>query len=173
LNVIPKQTKKNDINAFAMICWEVLSREKPFQLIKTDAALCAKIHSNVRPDMESLPKELQASLLIDMIKSCWHTNRVERKSAAECFSILNHYYLLLSKNKYDIFFSHAWKDKSFLSHVHDYLIRKGYQVWYDQTEMGHDIKESMRNGLINSKVVLVCLSSVYQTINLNCAKLLR
>ena len=39
----------------------------------------------------------------------------------------------------------------------------GYRVWYDVNEMGYDLQKSMRDGITNSRVVLVCASQTYQT----------
>ena len=36
-------------------------------------------------------------------------------------------------------------------------------MWYDQNEMGHDLVASMKSGIANSKVVLICLNSLYQS----------
>jgi hypothetical protein len=50
-----------------------------------------------------------------------------------------------------------------LSYVHKELVSKGYRVWYDQNEMGVDIANSMKLGISNSKVVLACVNSFYQS----------
>ena len=36
-------------------------------------------------------------------------------------------------------------------------------MWYDQNDMGYDLKKSMRDGIMNSKVVLACVSPLYQS----------
>jgi len=36
----------------------------------------------------------------------------------------------LSTGEYDIFFSHRWANKPFLSHLHHLLCEHGYRVWY-------------------------------------------
>ena len=36
-------------------------------------------------------------------------------------------------------------------------------MWLDQNEMGYDLQHSMRNGIANSKAVVVCASKEYQT----------
>jgi hypothetical protein len=160
---VAKSSRKTDMYAFAFVAWEVLARERPFPEIRTDGALCAKVHQGHRPPIQSIPIELQATSIVEMIECCWSVKRSDRLSAEECYSILNHYYTTFSHKQYDIFFSHAWKNKPFLTHVHNYLVRMGYIVWYDQSVMGHNMIDSMRTGIANSTVVLACLSSVYQT----------
>jgi serine/threonine protein kinase len=160
---VAKSSRKTDMYAFGLMCWEVLSREKPFSDVRTDAALCAKVHQGHRPSIGLLPIEVQATSIGDMIECCWSVKRSDRLSAEECYSILNHYYTTFSHKQYDIFFSHAWKNKPFLTHVHNYLVRMGYIVWYDQSEMRYNMIDSMKSGITNSTVVLACLSSVFQT----------
>jgi hypothetical protein len=102
----------------------------------------------------------------------WHQEREQRLSAIECFSILDNSALTLSAASYDVFFSHTWSSKPFLSHVHYLLCRTGYKVWYDQLDMGHDLDGSMKGGISNSNIVLVCLNKSYQE-RPNCMKELR
>ena len=104
--------------------------------------------------------------------SCWDADRSKRKHAAECHSILSTVYERLTSSTFDIFFSHAWKTKQFLSYVYRILTREGYKVWYDQEEMGFDLRESMQSGIADSKIVLVCLGTIYQS-SVNCMYELR
>ena len=52
--------------------------------------------------------------------------------------------------------------KPLLSHVYVFLIKRGYNVWYDLNDMGYDLQKSMREGIANSKAVLACINEVYQ-----------
>jgi hypothetical protein len=88
------------------------------------------------------------------------------------FAILNQYNLVLSCQSFDIFFSHAWVNKDFLSHVYHFLYFSGYRVWYDQNDMGYDLDNSMHTGIKNSQVTVVCLSRKYQSSH-NCLKELK
>jgi hypothetical protein len=92
-----------------------------------------------KPPLSQLPIELDATVIPELLDG----DRSLRKNASEFFSIFNHCYLALSSNKYDTFFSHAWRDKPFLSHIHRRLVRMGYKVWYDQSDMGHDLKKNI------------------------------
>ena len=46
----------------------------------------------------------------------------------------------MSGSKFDIFFSHPWKSKPFLAHVYKQLVAQGFRVWYDEREMGFDLR---------------------------------
>ena len=46
-----------------------------------------------------------------MIQCCWDRDRAIRKTAIECYSILNHCYEVMSSGKFDVYLSHAWVDK--------------------------------------------------------------
>ena len=43
------------------------------------------------------------------------------------------------------------------------MVRSGYRVWYDASDMGFDLKGSMVEGIARSKVVVVCLNRFYMT----------
>ena len=47
---------------------------------------------------------------------------------------------VVSGSKFDIFFSHPWKSKPFLAHVYKQLVAQGFRVWYDEREMGFDLR---------------------------------
>jgi hypothetical protein len=108
----------------------------------------------------------------ELLASMWNGDRKKRISAVECFSRLDNVAQSLSTSAYDVFFSHTWASKPFLSHVHYLLCRTGYKVWYDQLDMRHDLDGSMKCGIQNSNVVLVCLNKAYQE-RVNCMKELR
>lgn len=100
--------------------------------------------------------------VVELVSKCFNADRGARPTAAECYSVLQHAYLILSKGKFDIFFSHAWVTKPFLSQICLVLTRHGYRVWYDQNDMGYDLHQSMRDGVDNSVVFLACINTVYQ-----------
>jgi serine/threonine protein kinase len=159
---VANPSRKTDMYAFGILAWEVLSGERPFLNITSQPTLCSKVHQGVRPPISSLPKETPP-IIISMIESCWDKDRSNRKLAVECSSILNHVNTLYFDGKFDVFFCHAWINKPLLSHIYYHLVNRGYRVWYDQNEMGYNIKESIQQGIENSKVVLACVNSVFQT----------
>jgi serine/threonine protein kinase len=156
-----KASRKTDMYAFAVLTWEVLSQKKPFSDIRSEPELGVAVHRNIRPPVNDLPTETPPGI-IRMIDACWSTDRSERKSASECYSIVFHHQQIFTLTNFDIFFSHAWKNKPFLSHVYSELVKLGYKVWYDQNDMGHNLEQSMKDGIDSSKVVLVCANSLYQ-----------
>ena len=97
-----------------------------------------------------------------MIQRCWDKDRARRFTALDCYHILDQAYNTLSQAKFDIFFSHPWRNKNVLSHVKKFLNSHGYRVWYDQNNMGHNLTMSMEEGIKNSNVVLVCLNKAYE-----------
>jgi hypothetical protein len=70
---------------------------------------------------------------------------------------------VVAQGTFDIFFSHTWIHKCVLSYVYEALTRSGYRVWYDMDEMGYDLQKSMRDGIANSTVVVVCLNRLYMS----------
>ena len=65
-----------------------------------------------------------------MIRQCWDGARDKRLTASECYATLSTAHAQLSTGEYDIFFSHRWANKPFLSHLHHLLCEHGYRVWY-------------------------------------------
>jgi hypothetical protein len=148
--------------AFAIMAWEILARKKPFSDIKKETVLCSKVHLGHRPPKSQLPTNLPPPI-VTMIEDCWSKDRSKRYSAVECHSTIDYHFHLMSEEKFDIFFSHAWVNKPLLSHVYRMLTKAGYKVWYDMNDMGHDLNESMKQGIQNSAVVVACVNTVYQS----------
>ncbi len=66
--------------------------------------------------------------------------------------------------KYDIFISHASEDKDdFVRPLAIALIEKGFKVWYDELslDVGDSLRQSIDNGLKNSRFGLVILSEKF------------
>jgi serine/threonine protein kinase len=169
LNVaISKQSRTSDMYAFGMLSWEVLSGTRPFQEVIDEVELAVLVHTGVRPDLATLPTHTPPNVM-EMVKRCFGADRSQRMNANECFLLLEHAYLSLSSDHFDIFFSHPWRDKSFLKHVFSMLTAAGYRVWYDQLEMNWSLDKSMEEGVNHSSVVLACVNSSYQS-RLNCMK---
>ena len=161
-------SRTSDMYAFAVLAWEVLTGERPLKDITTDMALCVYVHGGGRPDLTKLPAHTPPSI-VEMIRAGFEHERRNRMNADECFVLLEHAYLCLSSSHFDIFFSHPWKDKSFLKHVFALLSAAGYRVWYDVLEMKWDLDKSMNEGVKNSSVVMACVNGDYQR-SVNCMK---
>jgi serine/threonine protein kinase len=159
---VARPSRKTDMYAFAVMSWEILSRERALSECKTEAALCSKVHKGVRPSLDKLPADTPVSV-VEMLTCCWDKDRRTRKLAVECHALLSSVMNMYASGKFDLFFSHAWVSKPLLSHVYSLLFKAGYRVWYDQNDMGHNMEESMRQGIERSTVVVACVSRHYQT----------
>jgi serine/threonine protein kinase len=159
---VAQSSRKTDMYAFGMLMWEVFAEKKPFSELRNDILLASSVHSGKRPGIDQLVPGTPTSV-IDLIQACWSTDRSARKTAIECVQALQLNQQLFDENKFDIFLSHAWVDKPLLSQVFFLLTKIGYRVWYDQNDMGSDLQHSMRSGIENSKVVIACLNSKYQS----------
>ena len=97
-----------------------------------------------------------------MIYKLLSADRNTRPKAIDCYEILKHTHDVLSKDEYDIFFSHLWMEKPFLRFIYRLLCRLGYRVWYDMNNMGHRTDQSMEEGIRQSKLFISCASDGYQ-----------
>jgi hypothetical protein len=142
--------------AFGILCWELLTQQRPFIDIKTEAQLCVKVHQGVRPPLSEIPAYTPPAI-VNMIEQCWDKNRNIRKAAVECVALLQSELVISQKIDFDIYFSHAAVPKLLLSHIFHYFIRHGYNVC-----SGHptDIGASML--IAKSTVVIVCFDKDYQ-----------
>lgn len=70
----------------------------------------------------------------------------------------------IMEKEYDFFISHAYEDKEAIAEpLADALIQKGARVWLDKFAMsvGDSLRQSIDNGLSNSKYGIVILSEIY------------
>jgi serine/threonine protein kinase len=82
--VKPELTRKTDVYSFAMLCWELLTRQTPF----ADRKLSDYDHileGNNRPE---LPPDLPEGLS-RLINRCWQTSPQERPEFSEIVQILH------------------------------------------------------------------------------------
>jgi serine/threonine protein kinase len=161
-DTVARTSRRTDMYAFGILSWEIMTQKKPFADVKSEAELGTKVHQGHRPPIEDLPSETPPGIT-EMIESCWSRDRMLRPIAIECHTILKHYLSVIKGGSYDIFFSHAWKNKPLLAHVYADLVKHGYRVWYDMNDMGYDLQASMKRGIANSSVVLICANSFYQS----------
>ncbi|XP_053843004.1 receptor-interacting serine/threonine-protein kinase 2-like [Vidua macroura] len=85
-------SQKGDIYSFGILCWESLSRRKPFEgqtaLLDALRAIC----SSVRPGISEkiIPSNLpERNRLLHLIALCWHQEPDYRPLTAECVHLLN------------------------------------------------------------------------------------
>jgi serine/threonine protein kinase len=84
---IAETSRKTDMYAFSILCWEVLSGMTPYSEIKSIFELGARLHQGYRPDINWLP-QMCPDPVIAMMRACWSGDRQERKTACECYEIL-------------------------------------------------------------------------------------
>lgn len=161
-STVARSSRKTDVYAFALLTWEILTQKQPFDHIKNEAALCSAVHKGERPPISELPTNTPPSI-IQLIENGWSKDRALRPPALHFYSIAFSAYNILASKNSDIFFSHVWTMKYFLRHVFAELVKGGYKVWYDENDMGMDLKAAMTEGIANSSVFVVFLNSTYQT----------
>ena len=68
----------------------------------------------------------------------------------------------------DIFISHAWGNDSLKRNNHErskeianYLIKKNYNVWFDEYDIYGNIDNSIMKGINNAKIIIICLTKRY------------
>ena len=161
---VASASRRTDMYALAVTTWEILVSMRPFEnvSVSNQHQLEREILRGTRPPLTQLPVDTPMRVQ-QMIIDCWDKDRSKRWTASKCFMAINREYDLLTTKEFDIFFSHRWNDKPFLTHLYNLLCEAGYTVWYDEHHMGHDLIRSMEQGIEKSIVVLACVDSVYQT----------
>ena len=164
-STVSKITRRTDIYSFAILAWEVFNKngQRAFANITNELALVHTVTvSDSRPDLDDLMDDVPPAVR-DMIQCCWDKDRTKRLSALQCYNTLELAYNILSQAKFDIFFSHPWRNKNVLRYAKKYLNSHGYRVWYDENDIGWDLSRSMKDGIQNSQIILVCLNKAYES----------
>ncbi|XP_034644476.1 receptor-interacting serine/threonine-protein kinase 2-like [Trachemys scripta elegans] len=97
---VPSQ--EGDIYSFGMLCWESLSRQKPFEGKKNLLEVVTGVCSGLRPGTEA--EYIQSNLpqrnrLLQLIILCWHQDPDYRPQTAECVELLRRILSAFSKEK--------------------------------------------------------------------------
>lgn len=85
-------SQEGDIYSFGILCWESLSRRKPFEGQTTLLEILTGIHSSLRPGISEkfIPNNLpERNRLLHLIALCWHQEPDCRPRTAECVDLLN------------------------------------------------------------------------------------
>lgn len=68
-------SKKTDVYAFAMTCWEVMTQEWPMRNFPNQAMLMnAVLNKSARPDVGMI----QNAAIVELLKRCWHAEADQR-----------------------------------------------------------------------------------------------
>ncbi len=160
-----KPSRRSDVYAMGLVIYEMLCsvHASLFPDVFDEQQLIEQVaRLDRRPLISKLCPDTPASIA-KLIELCWHKDRSLRPSALECYTKIDHCYNILSSSSYDIFLSHPWTKKPVLRHVKRYFASIGYKVWYDEEAMQWDLKRSMEDGILKSKVVLACISKDYES----------
>uniref|UniRef100_A0A8C5NRW6 RIPK2 kinase n=1 Tax=Junco hyemalis TaxID=40217 RepID=A0A8C5NRW6_JUNHY len=85
-------SQEGDIYSFGILCWESLSRQKPFEGQGTLLDVLRGICSSLRPGISEkfIPSNLpERNRLLHLIALCWHQEPDYRPHSAECVHLLN------------------------------------------------------------------------------------
>jgi serine/threonine protein kinase len=168
-----RASRSTDMYAFAILAWELLTGQLPFHDCHNDSQLKHALGKNVRPDLAAISTLVSTrpssasvppafrSMVEDLISKCWDSDRLQRKSSLECLILLQSIYQIINSKKYHIFISYSWKNQDFIEIIYYLLSKLGYYIWLDISSMGHSLQDSMKEGIANSSVILVFLSTGY------------
>ncbi|XP_058011558.1 receptor-interacting serine/threonine-protein kinase 2-like [Ahaetulla prasina] len=84
-------SQEGDVYSFGMMCWELLSRQKPLTGKKTLLQAITGVCNGLRPGIEAafIPSVLpHRKRLVQLMLLCWHQELHFRPSAAECAAFL-------------------------------------------------------------------------------------
>jgi serine/threonine protein kinase len=122
---IAKATRKTDMYAFGILAWELLTGQVPFSDINNHSLLGAKVHQGSRPNIDMIPPECPVKI-VEMIESLWQSNRLLRKTAIQCHTILQHSYDIILKVRQDIHFLSTSFDRPVSSLIYKKLLAAGF-----------------------------------------------
>jgi serine/threonine protein kinase len=77
-----------DIYSLAIMLWELLAGERPWQGCNVLDVAIKVVLQGVRPPLERLPESRCPPKLRTLIKSCWETDPRRRPAAAEVVKVL-------------------------------------------------------------------------------------
>jgi serine/threonine protein kinase len=78
--------ERADVYSYAMILFEVLCREIPFEEVEP-ANVCSLVLRGARPDLEAVPPDCPRPL-VDLMTSCWAMEAAQRPSFGQILEIL-------------------------------------------------------------------------------------
>jgi hypothetical protein len=166
---VAKASRKRDVYAFAILAWELLTETKPFQGTSYEIVLSSMIHQGQRPAISALPSDCPHKVT-KLLEDCWSTDRAVRKSAVECYSLLQYHHGMLTKSAYDIYLSSSLQVKPFfVNTLFHRLTQLGFKVCFGYNDPVIDtVVESF---VERCKVFVLVASQSYQSSSLCMAEL--
>lgn len=129
----------------------------PYDNIKNSVTLAARLHQGLRPPLDLLPLELPVQIR-NMIINCWDQDRENRKTAINCWSILQRQHNVMCNLPNDIYLSHHIETQGFAEFIYRQFELKGLRVRMSSTvDYGERITE-----IEKSKVFVVIMNTSYQ-----------
>ncbi|KAJ1562180.1 GTP-binding protein Rho1, partial [Nowakowskiella sp. JEL0078] len=74
-----------------------------------------------------------------------------------------------TESQYDVMISYSWDNKSAALKIRNSLKKQGLSIWFDEENMGNWIYASMAEAVAKADIVMICLSSSYET-SVNCMR---
>jgi serine/threonine protein kinase len=100
-----------------------------------------------------------------IIQECLAVDRINRPNVDKVLNEILKQLEAVSIKSWDIFLSYAWGSnkchKPFANHVYLSLTNCGYRVWFDSNNIGTELERDMREGITNSRAVVILLSPDY------------
>jgi hypothetical protein len=156
-------SRATDVYAFGTLMHEVLSNRVPWKDYSEMDRLAA-LRDRENLDLLLLPKDTPASV-VAIINLCLSFERTQRPRMTEVLAVLEQAHEDAVSGCFDVFLSYAWGPKGARKPLADKLYRvlrtSGLRVWKDDLEMGHDLQQSMSDGIAKSEVVVLLLSADY------------
>ena len=152
---ISKASRKTDMYAFAILMWEVITEKKPFHWIKDEVTLCSVVHQGGRPAISDIPREYPDKIK-NLITSTWDYDRLERKTAIECFATLQYCHGFMAETVNDVYLLCHPTDVTISNYVFHRLMQNGLNV-----QQSNEL--TLSNGVSKARVVIACLNEKFQT----------
>lgn len=130
----------------------------PYDNIKNSVTLAARLHQGLRPPLDLLPLELPVQIR-NMIINCWDQDRENRKTAINCWSILQRQYNIMSNLPNDIYLSHHIEVQGFAEYIYRHFELRGLRVQMSST-IDYDERKTE---IEKSKVFVVIMNTSYQS----------
>ncbi|XP_038159808.1 receptor-interacting serine/threonine-protein kinase 1 [Cyprinodon tularosa] len=84
-------TEKSDVYSFAIVVWVILSGKEPYENARSEEHISQCVCKGDRPAMEPIPEDTPREI-IDLMKSCWAHNPVQRPTFKEAYESLLPFY---------------------------------------------------------------------------------